>query len=127
MLTVSSSPSYCWKNVEGEKIQSCTCGPANKWTVTSTVLNAGQWESVHCLDLKGVSHTRVNGGLCLPHKLWRLLRKSSQELFLALVSLFLGGDNAFLPLSVGNQIRLLRRRQTGSQCAHCVAPSLQGL
>ena len=45
----------------------------------------------------------------------RLLRKTSQEPFLALDFLFLGEDNAFLPLSVDNQIRVFRRLPTELQ------------
>lgn len=38
-------------------------------TVTSTVLNACQWEGMHYLSLKDISHTWVNLGLCLTCKL----------------------------------------------------------
>lgn len=64
----------------------------------------------HSVSLfKGISHACVNVGLCL---FLRLLRKTSQEPFLAWDFLFLGEANAFLPLSADNQIRVFRRQQT---------------
>lgn len=130
MLTGSSSPIFCWKNVE-EKIkrQYCVCGPASKWAVTSGVLNACQWESTRCLSLKGISHTHLSVSVRLTHRLCSeaAVRKTSREPFLALDFLFLGEDNAFLPYPLITRLGCLGGRWQNCSAARCVVRSLWGL
>lgn len=111
MLAVSSSPIFCWKNVEGKKnnavlVAQQTIGlllllyhmHASGKACTISVLKAFHmlaWMHRSVFDLQVV--------------FWGCRGKPAGNCSSLWISSSLGEDNAFLPLSVDNQIRVLRR------------------